>query len=310
MSLDLARVRQLPAKVVQRIKGLPATYIGRATIHLHERRWTSPTATTPSSVTLAGVTDFLTRVGIGPGATVHVHSAWENLNSGQFGAADLVKRLLALVGEQGTLAMPAIPSIGQVSGALFEVKRTPSAAGLLTEVFRRYPGVSRSINLNHSVCALGPNADFLLRDHQRSETSWDQYSPYYRLREIEDAWIVGLGVGHRLKVATSLHCVESALCRENAYYRKLFLQEVCYDYKGLNGLVGHHCYKTRRGQIYTPKLAKYFTPDELVEETVQGLEVYAIRARTLIDKAIALGREGKTMYVWPVPWPWYFEKTN
>ena len=66
-------------------------------------------------------------------------------------------------------------------------------------------------------------------------------------------------------------------------------------------MTGHRCYKNRSGQIYTPKLAKYFTPDELVEETIQGLEMYAIRTQTLIDKAIALGREGKTMYVWPVP---------
>ncbi|QQO57118.1 MAG: hypothetical protein N838_30975 [Thiohalocapsa sp. PB-PSB1] len=41
----------------------------------------------------------------------------------------------------------------------------------MTEAFRRYPGVSGSINLNHSVCAIGPNADSLTRDHQRSETS-------------------------------------------------------------------------------------------------------------------------------------------
>ena len=258
-------------------------------------------------MTLDGISAFLRRAGIEPGATLHVHSAWEHLNSGHFSAAELVKQLLAVVGEQGTLAMPAFPSYAmQVSGAVFDVKRTPSAGGLLTEVFRRYPGVLRSINLNHSVCAIGPNADFLTRDHHRSETSWDQSSPYYRLREIDDAWIVGFGVGHRLKVATSLHCVESALWKENAYYRKLFREQVCFTYKTATGETGQHCYQRRTGQIYTPKLAKHFTPDELIEDCIDGLEVYAIRARTLIDKAIALGREGKTMYVWPVPWLWYF----
>ena len=174
-------------------------------------------------------------------------------------------------------------------------------------MFRRYLVVVRSINLNHSVCANGPSAEFLTRDHHHSETSWDQFSPYYRLREIENAWIVSLGVGHRLKVATSLHCVESALWKENAYYHKLFGDEVCYTYKTVTGETGQHCYRRRSGQIYTPKLAKYFTPDELIEDTIEGLEVYAIRARTLIDKAISLGREGKTMYVWSSPWRWYFK---
>ena len=307
MSLDLARISALPAKVVRRVRGLPGSIIARTAIRRHERLYYSPTASVPSSVTLEGISAFLRCAGIEPAATLHVHSAWEHLNSGHFSAAELVKQLLAIVGDDGTLVMPAFPShTMQVPGGVFDVKRTPSAGGLLTEMFRRYPGVLRSINLNHSVCAFGPNADFLTRDHHRSETSWDQFSPYYRLREIDNAWIIGLGVGHRLKVATSLHCVESALWKGNAYYRKLFREQVCYTYKTATGETGQHCYRRRTGQIYTPKLAKHFTPDELIEDCIDGLEVYDIRARTLIDKAIALGREGKTMYVWPVPWPWYF----
>ncbi len=131
---------------------------------------------------------------------------------------------------------------------------------------------------------------------------------YFRLREV-DAYIVGLGVGHQLKVATSLHCVESWLWHENAHYRKLFREQVCNQYKTTAGQTRSHCYWRRSGKIYTPKLAEFFAQDELMEDTIDGLEVYAIRARTLTDKAIALGREGKTMYDWPVPWQWFFTKT-
>jgi hypothetical protein len=67
--------------------------------------------------------------------------------------------------------------------------------------------------------------------------------------------------------------------------------------------MGH---QRRTGQIYTTKLARHFAPDEWIEDTIDGLEVYDIRARTLIDKAIALGRGGQTLFVWPVPWPWNF----
>jgi aminoglycoside 3-N-acetyltransferase len=259
-------------------------------------------------VTLEAIERFLLRAGIGRGATILVHSAWENLHSGRFQAAELIRSLLAVVGEQGTLVMPAIPHIPHVSGAFFDARRTPSAGGLLTEVFRRYPGVARSISLNHSVCARGPNAQFLVKDHHRGETSWDPYSPYFRLREVESAWIVGLGVGHRLKIATSLHCVESALWKENPFFRKIFRHKVVYQYKTLTGEIGEHRYLARRGQIYTPKLAQYFTKQELIEDTIEGLEVYAIPARLLIDKAISLGRQGKTMYFWPIPFWWYFRK--
>lgn len=37
--------------------------------------------------------------------------------------------------------------------------------------------------------------------------------------------------------------------------------------------------------------------DRIDQNLGDGLEVYAIRARTPIDKAIALGRKGKTMSV-------------
>lgn len=63
----------------------------------------------------------------------------------------------------------------------------------------------------------------------------------------------------RLKVATSLHCVASALRKESRYYRKLFHDEVCYSYKTVGGETGEHCYKRRRGQICTPKLARHFS---------------------------------------------------
>jgi hypothetical protein len=54
--------------------------------------------------------------------------------------------------------------------------------------------------------------------------------------------------------------------------------------------------------------AQFLRGDQLSEGGIDRTKVYAIRARTLIDKAIALGREGKTMYVWLVPWPWYFRR--
>lgn len=297
------------SKFFRRGLAVPGLLVARISAYMHERYWTSTDVQTPSNITLDEINSFLAKAGIKPGATVMLHSAWEPLNSGKFTAAELVQTLISYLGEKGTLAMPAFPhGKKQVNGAIFNVKREASAGGMLSEVFRRFPGVIRSINLNHSVCALGPNAEFLTSAHHKSETSWDDKSPYYRLRELENSWIVGFGVGHRLKIATAVHCVEAALWKENAYFKKLFKDTICYTYKDTAGEKGEHCYRKRTGQIYTPKLAKHFTADELIEETVAGLELYAINSCTLIDRAIGLGREGKTMYVWPIPWPWLFKR--
>ncbi|HMO15170.1 MAG TPA: AAC(3) family N-acetyltransferase [Pirellulaceae bacterium] len=295
-------------RILRKPGTLPSSIVKVVCDKLHRYRWSSPTLKIPSDVTLPEIENFLIRAGIAKGSTLFLHSSWQHLNSGHFTPAGLIKLLLSIIGEEGTLVMPAFPpSILQLKpGFVFDVKRTPSGGGLLADSFRRYAGVRRSINLNHSVCALGPQADYLTRDHHLSNKSWDEFSPYYRLREIEDSWTVGLGVGHRLRIATVLHCVETILSRENAYYRKLFKDEVCYEYKTIEGETGRHCYTRRIGQLYPPKIAKYFSSEELVEDTLQGLEAYAIRTRTLLDRAIELGRKGKTMYVWPIPWPWYF----
>lgn len=296
-------------RTFRRALAVPNYLAARISVHMHERYWTSPQTHTPSNVTLEDIQSFLEKSGIKPGDTVMLHSAWEALNSGNFTAVELINTLVNYLGDQGTLAMPAFPhGEKQVNGAVFNVKRTPSAGGILTEIFRRFPNVKRSINLNHSVCALGPNAEFLTNEHHKSETSWDKSSPYYRLRDLENSWVVGFGVGHRLKVATAVHCVEAALWKENTYFKKLFKETICYTYKDAIGNTGEHCYKKRTGQIYTPKLAKFFDSDELIEDTKAGLELYAINARTLIDRSIELGRKGKTMYIWPIPWPWLFKK--
>lgn len=296
-------------KLTRHIQFLPSTLAGLVSMQLHKNYWRATEKRVPSSVEIKDIIHFLEKTGVQSGDTLFVHSSWENLNSGFFSAADLIKALLAYLGPTGTLAMPAFPPLSlQVSGAVFDVKRTPSGGGLLTEVFRRFPGVTRSINLNHSVCALGPNADYLTKDHQNSETAWDQCSPYYRLREFGNAWVVGLGVGHRLKIATALHCVESKLWKENNFFKKLFKEEVFYSYKKTDGKLGEHRYMRRSGMIYTPKIAKYFSTNELQESIVEGVDLYSIRACTLIDKAIDLGKAGKTMYIWPFPYPWLFKK--
>lgn len=273
---------------------------------LHDRNW-GPAQGLTSTIKLEEILEIFKTIGIGEGSTIFVHSSWERLNSGNFSPVDMIKMLASHVGEAGTVAMPAFPAYTlQADGAFFDAKKTPSAGGLLTEVFRRFPGVTRSVNLAHSVCAVGKYADFLTNTHHLSQTPWDKFSPYYKLREIDNSWIVGFGVGHRLKVATSLHCVESELHEKIKFFRRIFQKRICYTYKSLDGQEGEHCYYQRVGAIYTPKIAKFFTNNELIEKEISGVQIYFIKARTLIDRALELGIKGRTMYVYPFPFPWLF----
>jgi Aminoglycoside 3-N-acetyltransferase len=69
----------------------------------------------------------------------------------------------------------------------FLVDRVPVYTGLLCEAFRRTPGVRRSIHLSSSVCAIGPNADYLIRDHHLTAMAWGKDSPFCRLMDVDEA---------------------------------------------------------------------------------------------------------------------------
>jgi len=245
------------------------------------------------------ILDKLIENGLRNGDTLFIHSSWEQFYNYTDTPRVLIDTLIDFLGENGTLAMPSFPQ-DQSGNKIFNLKKTPSAAGFLTEIFRRYKGVKRSINLNHSICAVGKNAEFLTNEHHKSLTSWDKYSPYYKLKEV-DALIVGLGVGHNLEVATSLHCVESILKDEIYFYSLLFKDKIIYQYKDLSGNIGTHTYLQRNGKINTKKLSKYFSKEELCEFKFSNLDIYTIRAKILIDNSLELGKRGITMYVDPKP---------
>jgi aminoglycoside 3-N-acetyltransferase len=245
------------------------------------------------------ILNSLKKNGLKRGDTLFIHSSWDKFFNYNGTPKELINIILDFLGEDGTLAMPCFPAI-QDHTKIFNLKRTPSGAGFITEIFRRYKNTKRSINLNHSVCAIGKNAEFLTKDHHKSVVSWDEYSPYYRLKEV-DAFIVGLGVGHDLKVATSLHCVEAILRDKIYYFSLLFQDEMTYAYKDFEGNMGKHTYIKRKGEIDTKKISKYFNSDELIEFKISNLEIYMIRANILIDKSLELAKDGITMYTKPKP---------
>src|SRR5438876_3152863 len=98
----------------------------------------------------------LIELGITRGRTLWVQSSWNEFFNVPMKPSEVIDLLRDLIGPEGTLAMPAFP-IDHDPGKVFLVDRAPVYTGLLCEVFRRVPGVQRSIHLTSSVCAVGPN---------------------------------------------------------------------------------------------------------------------------------------------------------
>lgn len=123
-----------------------------------------------------------------PGDALMVHSSFDRFLGFTGTITDAVAALQDAVGPDGTVLMPTMPFDGSAldyaaSGKVFDVRRTPSRMGLLTEMFRRSPGVTRSVHPTHSVAVWGAKAELFVADHHRAGTPCGRGTPWYRLWE-------------------------------------------------------------------------------------------------------------------------------
>jgi aminoglycoside 3-N-acetyltransferase len=253
-------------------------------------------------VSIADLRQRLIDFGVTPGRTLWVQSSWNEFYNIPLRPSEMIELLRDLLGPAGTLAMPAFP-IDQNPDKLFLVDKAPVYTGLLCEVFRRTPGTCRSIHLSSSVCAVGPNADYLVKDHHLTTMPWGRESPFCRLGEL-DARILGLGAG--FNYMTLLHTVECLLFDEVPFFRRVFNGTIRYHWKTAGGETGEHEFMRRIGDIRPQRLRRHFGPDICIDARISNLRILGADAKPFIERAVTLGRRGITMYIQPVPKPELF----
>lgn len=148
----------------------------------------------------------LAQSGLKQSDTIIVHSSMKSIGDVEGRADTVLDVFMEYFGRDGLFAMPTLSwSNVNASQPIYNVKETPSVVGLLPELFRKRPGVLRSLHPTHSMAAYGPNADAFLEGHERFDTPAGPYSPWRRLL-IADAKIVFLGTS--IVCNTFLHGVE------------------------------------------------------------------------------------------------------
>jgi aminoglycoside 3-N-acetyltransferase len=122
-------------------------------------------------------------VGLQAGDTVLMHSSFGPQNGFTAAPGAVIDTVLKVLGESGNLMMPSMPYRGSTreylaTGTLFDVRTSVSRMGILTELFRRRPGVERSLSATHPMLAFGPKARLLTADHERVEYPCGPDSPF------------------------------------------------------------------------------------------------------------------------------------
>ena len=128
-------------------------------------------------------------LGLRESDTILVHSNFEP-NSGFKGTPmDLANALATFVGQTGNLLMVSIPFRGSAYDHLalnktFDVRKTISMMGLVTEMFRRRPGTLRSLHPTHPVLASGKDATRIVADHERCLYACGPGSPFEKFAQL------------------------------------------------------------------------------------------------------------------------------
>lgn len=177
----------------------------------------------------------LGEIGVVPGATVMIHCSIDEVmrRVPTTNAVKLIGLLQKLLTPEGTLLVPNSPFSGLEADWVhandrFDVRRTASRVGLYTEVFRRMPGVIRSMQPTHAVAGWGKNASEILSTHHLGG-AFGEKSPFCRLREF-GGLVIGIGAPMG-KFFTIMHAVEELHPRT----RKLLFEEEPYHVTIVNG---------------------------------------------------------------------------
>lgn len=134
-----------------------------------------------------------------------VHSSMKSIGNVE-GGADTVLDALSEYMNEGLLVLPTHTwSYINADNPRFYVETSPSCVGILPEIFRKRPGVVRSLHPTHSVAALGKDAKEFVSGNEFFDTPCARGSSWGKLLD-KNAKIMLLGVD--LRKNTFIHGVE------------------------------------------------------------------------------------------------------
>jgi aminoglycoside 3-N-acetyltransferase len=248
---------------------------GDRSIHVHRRH----------------VTAGARSVGIVSGDTVMFHSSLSSMGNVVGGPDTVIDGFLDAVGPEGTVAVPTLwyhHTDPPMRLDEWDIDRSPSYPGRITEAFRQRPDSVRSDNPTHSVSAIGARAEELTRNHGESglrpcvfgDTAFAAESPWQRLYEWNAAYCF---IGVDFTVNTMGHLIETVFA-ERALgrclpERRAELEAQVHRF-GKPGAWPRHSFQTMGKRLAEMGLVRF--------GKIGSATLRCIRARAMVDNALAI----------------------
>ena len=215
---------------------------------------------------------------------------------------DVLQMLMEFCGPDRTLCMPAFyfgdPRASDVvasyqRSALFDVRRTPSQMGVVTELFRRTKGVKQSLHPTHRVAAIGPLAEALTAGHDTADSPCGRRTPF-EFMAARDTLI--LGIGKPFEVLTQVHHVEDVM--GDAFPVPSEVQAVQMTLRDEQGEEHPHTLRVRRFQRRRNmwRLPELMTDSRLQSWTFHQVPMFATRAQHVTEDLLAGAQRGITVF--------------
>ena len=162
-----------------------------------------------AAVVYGDIVSGLRGLGLRPGDRVLAHSSLSSFGYVEGGAPAVIDALLDAVGPEGTVLVPTLTgdeALSPENPPRFDPRSSPCWTGRIPETLRMRPDAIRSLHPTHSVAAIGRDAESLTREHIDSITPCDERSPYGKLAELPNGYVLLIGVSYQS--LTLLHHVE------------------------------------------------------------------------------------------------------
>lgn len=234
------------------------------------------------------------------GSVVFIHSSMDSLNI-KFDTLRMLEILLETVGDDGTLVFPCWHFTYRAedylrSGKVFDVRRSPSALGMLSEMARRYPGAKRSLHPTNSVVAIGKNAEAIVGSHHLDIYPCGERSPYFLSMQMGGI-IVGIGVNANFM--SFVHCPEDVMKEQFPVKTRLdevFEAEVKKEDRTALTVKTLAAHPQIKNNNIIGFIKKYIPQSVCRNFTVRGNRFFVANPQKLFEMMAALSKENKTIY--------------
>ena len=242
----------------------------------------------------------LKKMGVSEADTLMVHANF-NPNSGFKGAPqDVANALVDFVGRDGNLLMVSIPFRGSAYEYLsknkpFYLNRTLSMMGLVTEVFRKTPGVVRSLHPTHPVLAYGKDSAWLVAGHEKCLFPCGIGTPFDKFRQLNGK-ILFFDVG--FEAITFFHHVEDltkALLPFDVYDEKLFVA-TAFDSDNRQHLIETYAFNARINRSAAKLETEMSKQRKIRKGTVGRSSLLLVNAEDVVSCQTTMIRAGNPPY--------------